>query len=591
MIRMSQNLIPFIPENSPFSAEQRAYLNGFFAGLYSRTTVGSSGDVTVSDSKPLKPLTILFGSQTGTAEGLAKKVATEAGKRGFVPNVIDMAQYPHENLCRETRLLVLTSTYGEGDPPDNARNLWSFLKEGKAVRLESVEYSVLGLGDSNYQKFCQCAKDFDQRLENLGARRVHPRSDCDVDYEEPFQKWLEGVLLALERSTSKAEVGPSIQISVPQQTSYSRKNPFFAQLTVNRKLNAEGSAKETRHFEISLEGSNLSYEVGDALGVMPSNCPELVDEILMALQSNGAEKVAHAGGMIPFREALLRHCEINRIPKALLEAFAQKTKEAQLVALISPSANGSLDQFLYGRGIIDLLHHYPQAKFDPDEFLKLLKPLQPRLYSISSSPKAHPESVHLTVAAVRYSSLGRSRKGVCSTFLADRVNEESRVPIYVHINKAFRLPNESSVPLIMIGPGTGIAPFRAFLHERRMLDAKGKNWLFFGDQHDATDFLYRDELEVMVRDGFLTRLSTAFSRDSEHKIYVQHRMLEAADDLFRWLEEGAFFYVCGDANRMAKDVDGALHQVIERAGGLSAERAQEYVASLKNQKRYQRDVY
>lgn len=549
------SLIPYIPENSPFTPEQRAWLNGFFAGVYSRTAPAAVAAVA---SKPLTPLTVLFGSQTGTAEGLARKVAAEAGKHGFAASVVDMAEYRREQLKSEQALLVVASTYGDGEPPDTAKGFWEFLRNGGAPKLEKLSYSVLALGDTNYAKFCEFGKNLDTRLEELGAQRVSPRVDCDLEYDEPFHQWLGGVMTSLGATNGSVSPPPA-----EAPAGYSRNNPFPARLLTNRKLNSSGSDKDTRHFEISLEGSGLAYEVGDALGVQPKNCPELVDGILELLGTTDEA----------LRESLTKEREITRIPAALLEIA------------------GVPNSYADGRDVLDLLTDHPAARHEASKFVGLLKKLQPRLYSISSSPKAHPGEVHLTVAAVRYESQNRKRKGVCSTFLADRVGVDATVPVFVHTNKNFRPPVDPASPMIMVGPGTGIAPFRAFLEERRAMGTSGKNWLFFGDQHAASDFLYRDELEEMKADGLLTRLDTAFSRDQAAKVYVQHRMLENSRELFAWLEEGACFYVCGDAKRMARDVDAALHKVIETAGSRSAEQAAEYVAKLQAGKRYQRDVY
>lgn len=573
--------IPYIPENSPFSPEQRAWLNGFFAGIYSRKAPAMAA----SAAAQLSPLTILYGSQTGTAEALAKKVASEAGRRGFAPSVVDMAQYSRDQLKTEKALLIVTSTYGEGEPPDNAKGLWEFLGNGGAPRLEQMQFSVLSLGDTNYEKFCECGKNFDRRLEELGAKRIFPRVDCDVDYDEPFKEWINGVLPALNSSNVPASSGVEVRpgtTAAPaanDSAAYSRKNPFPARLLTNHKLNGPQSDKDTRHFEIALEGSGLAYEVGDALGVQPTNCPALVDEILAALGFDGEEEVpAPEGGTLALRKSLIEKYEVTRIAPSLIEA------------VVAQGASVGAD-YSKGRDVLDLLTDHSKAKFQPRELVGLLKTIQPRLYSISSSPKLHPGEVHLTVAAVRYLSHGRQRKGVCSTFLADRVSADTAVPVYVHSNKNFRPPDDPARPMIMVGPGTGIAPFRAFLEERGATGASGKNWLFFGDQHEASDFLYRKELAEMLRSGVLARLDTAFSRDQKEKIYVQHRMLENAREIFTWLENGAFFYVCGDANRMAKDVDQALQKLLETAAGMSAERAIEYMANLKAQKRYQRDVY
>jgi len=373
---------------------------------------------------------------------------------------------------------------------------------------------------------------------------------------------------------------------------YSRKNPFPAKLKTNRKLTAAGSAKDTRHFEIVLEGSGLQYEVGDSLGVFPTNNPALVEEILSVLGFSGEEQVPDPNGnTLSIREALTRSYVITEKDKKLLAAIAEKDPTAaHFVPMTTPEGKAELEAYVWGREVIDPLLAHPAAKFTPEEFVKCLRKLQPRLYSIASSQKAHATEVHLTVAAVRYESHGRKREGVCSTFLSDRA-DNAPVPVFVHTAKHFRVPEDLNTPVIMVGPGTGIAPFMAFLQERKVSGATGKNWLFFGDQKSETDFLYREELEAWQEEGVLHKLSTAFSRDQAEKIYVQHRMLEEAGELFGWLEQGAFFYICGDASRMAKDVDAALHKVVETAGGKSPEEAAAYVEELKKSKRYRKDVY
>jgi sulfite reductase (NADPH) flavoprotein alpha-component len=371
---------------------------------------------------------------------------------------------------------------------------------------------------------------------------------------------------------------------------HNRKNPFPARLLTNRKLNGPGSAKETRHFEISLADSGLIYEAGDALGVYPQNCPALVEQVIRALRATGREEVPAAGEeLVPLRQALLESWALNKISQALLESTAQQAGADSLKQLLEDPEQRK--QYLLGRDVLDLLEEFPTARFEPAEFVRLLSPLAARLYSISSSPSAHPDEAHLTVAVVRYESYRRARKGAASTFLAERVDEATPVPIFVQTSHGFRLPATADTPIIMVGPGTGIAPFRAFLEERECTGANGRNWLFFGDQRAETDFLYREELQAMRQRGTLTRLDTAFSRDQAAKIYVQHRMLEQAGELWRWIQNGAHFYVCGDAQRMAKDVDAALHQVIAQAGDRTADQAREYVREMKEQKRYQRDVY
>ncbi|MDB6175722.1 MAG: cysJ 2 [Chthoniobacteraceae bacterium] len=583
------NLIPFIPDNAPFSSEQRLWLNGYLAGIFSDASAhgGATSIQPALPAAPVIPLTIVFGSQTGTAEALAKKTAAEAKKRGFEPKVVCMDKIQGEELAALKHLLLITSTYGDGEPPDNAQSFWELLKADSAPALSDLQFSVLALGDTNYSGFCEFGKLCDARLEALGGRRVHARVDCDVDYEAPAKTWTDGVFLTLCGDGATEPESTPAELPV----GYSKKNPFPARLLTNRLLNAPGSEKEVRHFEISLEGSGLSYEAGDALGVMPANCPDLAAALLSELGLDGEEAVMLPDGTeSSMRHALLHHFDISRPSTEFLAAAAARTPDGELTALLDPAQRDALKKYLWGREIIDLLPGMTM-KFTAPEFVALLKKLQPRLYSISSSPKAHPGQVHLTVAAVRYTAHGRSRKGVCSTFLADRANESTSVPVFIQTSHGFRPPEDLTRPVIMVGPGTGIAPFRAFLEERRATGATGKNWLFFGDQKEATDFLYKEELQAMVADGHLSRLDLAFSRDQAEKIYVQSRMLENAAELWSWLEAGAHFYVCGDASRMAKDVDTALHTVAETAGGLSQDSAADYIKRLKNEKRYQRDVY
>lgn len=577
--------VPLIPETAPFSAEQRAWLNGFLAGIFSRAAgaeISNFKSGTSNAASPLTPLTILYGSQTGTAESLAKQISKEAGKRGFAPAILDMAEVSADQLQSHSNLLVITSTYGEGEPPDSAKALHTALREGTHA-LASVRYSVCALGDTNYTLFCQAGKDFDTYLEKHGATRIAPRADCDVDYEAPFTTWLDTTLTALgSRSAdfqSASEPAPTAPLV------YDKKNPFPAPVLTVRNLNAPGSAKEVNHIEFDLTGSGLTYEAGDALGVIPQNCADLVSAVMQSLGCDGEEAVPTPAGELPLRTALLQHYDLGKPAPALLELL----NVAGSVSAPSPPLHHVLDALLALRAsqISNLKSQIPS----PVAFVGALKKIQPRLYSISSSPKAHPNQVHLTVGAVRYEFNGLPRKGVCSTFLAERALAHGTAGVFVHSNKAFRPPTNPDAPMIMVGPGTGIAPFRAFLEERAATNAPGKNWLFFGDQKAATDFLYREELQSLRASGVLTRLDLAFSRDQPEKIYVQNKMLDNAAELFAWLEQGAYFYVCGDASRMAKDVDAALHQVIERAGNRTPEEAAAYVQSLKTAKRYQRDVY
>ena len=374
---------------------------------------------------------------------------------------------------------------------------------------------------------------------------------------------------------------------------YSRKNPFPAIPLVTRKLTLEGSEKETRHYEFSLAGSGFQYEVGDSMGIFPQNNPRHVEELLQALHFSGEESVTtKEGETFSLREGLLKRFHIKDPSKQFLEAMAQRSASAgELQELMQPDRKADLERYLWGMEIIDFISDHPSVRFTVEEFVATLRKLQPRLYSIGSSLKAFPEQVHFIIATVRYESHGRQREGVASTYLADRLNSEDRVPMFVHVAKGFRLPEDPSTPVIMIGPGTGIAPFRAFLQERLAIGAAGKNWLFFGEQRAKCDFFYEAEFLAAQKTGILTRFDTAFSRDQSHKIYVQHRMLEHGKELFAWLEEGADFFVCGDAARMAKDVDNALHQIVEKEGGKTPEQAAEYIENLRQRKRYKRDVY
>jgi sulfite reductase (NADPH) flavoprotein alpha-component len=589
--------VPVLPESAPFSGEQRAWLNGFFAGLFSRGAV----DPVAATRRPapaaeaLRPLTILFGSQTGTAEMLAKRLAKEAGKRGFAPTVRDMGDVQPEQLAQERNVLVVTSTYGEGEPPDNAKALHAALRRRveaaapEAPRWPELRFSVCGLGDRNYVHFCRCAQEFDRMLEQLGARRVTLPAECDLDYEAPFSAWSAAALAALAGTAGPTgQPGPALAgAPEPAATTspgggYTRTNPYPALVRCSRRLNGTGSAKQVHHVEFELAEAGLTYEAGDALGVYAHNCPELVADVLGALGCDGEEAVpAPDGRSVSLRLALTECYELGRPTGALVErAGVARAAGAADAAAAAP------------HHVIDALLAVPAGAVSAAEFVGTLQRLQPRLYSISSSPRAHPGEVHLTVGAVRYERDGRSRKGVCSTYLADRVLAGvTRLGVFVHANRAFRPPRQGDVPMIMIGPGTGIAPFRGFLHERRAGGARGRNWLFFGDQRSATDFLYRDEIDAFRRDGVLTRLETAFSRDQAGKIYVQHRMLEQAAELYAWLEAGAHVYVCGDASRMARDVDVALHEVLMRGGGRTREQAAEYVEQLRAAKRYCRDVY
>ena len=506
-----------VPEDAPFTAEQREWLGGFLSEMLS----GAAGAASEQDG-PALPVTILVGSQTGNAEGCAKKMAKELNGGRFETEVVDMGQYDSGRLAGEKNLLIITSTYGDGEPPDNAADLYEFIHSDKAPEMKGVRYSVLSLGDTEYPDFCKCGIDFDNRLEALGAERFYERVDCDVDYDEPFAAWRKGIVESLggaQLATTPAAVEEEV---VP----YGKKNPFPSPILRNYNLNGAGAEKETHHVELSLEGSGMEYVVGDALGVCPVNPEEQVDEILNSLPFNTNEEVPlPGGGEASLREALTTSYDIRSLTPKLLQAWQERSGSPFLRSVVETQDRKVMNEFCWGRELIDLVTEYPADFSDGEEFLTVLKKLQPRLYSISSSPNAHPGEVHLTIAIVRYHSHGRQRGGVCSTFLADR-SEGLQPGSFVHHNKAFRLVEDDNAPIIMVGPGTGVAPFRAFLEERRVRGATGKNWLLFGNPYRRTDFLYEEEFIQMQKEGVLSRLDLAFSRDQEQKIYVQHRMEE-----------------------------------------------------------------
>jgi sulfite reductase (NADPH) flavoprotein alpha-component len=551
------SLPPLIPESAPFTAEQRAWLNGFLAAWLSKEPMPANG-VLPSPETATPSLLVLFGSQSGNAEGLAKKIGKWAKAKNIQPRVLNMETASLGDLQKRSPTVIVTSTWGEGEMPDNAKTFWESLQQEGAPQLDGLPYAVLALGDKNYSDtFCYAGRQFDEQLEKLGATRLHPRVECDVDFETMAQEWVDAVLEKVEKIKPSPDASPLPPLEQkggsdsPEIPPYSSKRHFPAPFLKNQPLNQAGSAKDVRHLEFSLEGSGLHYEVGDALGVMPENSPEFVSEILEAAGLKGEEKVEiDEKGTFPLREALTSHLELRPLLTAL-----------------------------------------PPRGTSATQLVENLKTLKPRLYSISSSPKAHPGQVHLTVGAVRFESEGKKRGGACSTFLADRLPIGKTVGVFIQTSHGFRLPTDPTRSIIMVGPGTGIAPFRAFLEERERIAAPGKNWLFFGDQKSATDFLYRDQLEDWVKSGHLTRLDTAFSRDQSEKIYVQDRMRENAPLLWSWLKEGASFYVCGDAQRMAKDVDETLLRIAAEQGGMNDEAAKAWVSNLKKEKRYQRDIY
>ncbi len=595
---MSAN-IPYIPDNAPFTAEQRAWLNGFLAGLFAPGAQAASVSALAG-----KRIAVLYASQSGTAEGLARKVAKELKAQGHMPAVSTLVGYAPAALASETYALILASTYGDGDAPDGVQPFFEQLCLEQFPRMEKLHYAVFALGDRHYEHFCKFGADLDAKLAALGANQLCKRVESDVDVDGPFAEWKSIVLAQLNAREERARgLKPAIVASAAAnsgkaekrkkaEAAFSRDQPVLAPLLEKRKLTHAASTKLTLHLAFSTAESGLVYEAGDAFGVIPQNDPNLVAEILQLLRFNGNEQVSHGkAGSTTLHDALTHGLQVTRLSRKIVQEYGNRGQCAKLLELLLTEQQAALEEYASGRGLVDLLVEFPGVLGDPADLVAMLPRLTPRLYSISSSPAAHAGQLHATVAVVRYQAHNRERGGVCSTLFADRTSIAERVPIYIQPNKKFRLPGDANAPMIMIGPGTGIAPFRGFLHERRVLGHKGRNWLFFGERSSATDFFYREELEGMVADGHLARLDTAFSRDHGRKVYVQDRMLENSRQMWEWLQDGANVYVCGDASRMAKDVHASLVKIVEKEGGMAAERAEEYVGALKDQHRYHRDVY
>ncbi len=599
--------------NSPFNQEQAELLNRLLPTLTESQKIWLSGYLSAQSVSVLetsgapaavsagvtapaisKEVTVLYGSQTGNAQGLAENAGKQLEERGFQVTVSSMSDFKPNQLKKINNLLIVVSTHGEGEPPDNALSFHEFLHGRRAPKLDDLRFSVLALGDSSYEFFCQTGKEFDQRLEELGGKRISPRVDCDLDYDEPAAEWLESVCEGLSEAEGGSAAAPA-PAAAPQtgESAYSRTNPFRAEVLENLNLNGRGSNKETRHVELSLEGSGLTYEPGDSLGVYPENDPVLVDLLLQEMNWDPEEIVTlnKQGDVRPLKEALISHYEITVLTKPLLEQAAHLTGSEELRELLAPGNEGKVKAYIEGRDLLDLIRDYGPFSVTAQEFVSILRKMPARLYSIASSLSANPDEVHLTIGAVRYDAHGRERKGVCSILCAERLQPGDTLPVYVQHNQNFKLPKDPETPIIMVGPGTGVAPFRSFMQEREETGAEGKAWMFFGDQHFVTDFLYQTEWQNWLKDGVLTKMDVAFSRDTEEKVYVQHRMLEQSAELFEWLQEGAAVYICGDEKHMAHDVHNTLLDIIEKEGNMTREKAEVYLADMQQQKRYQRDVY
>lgn len=605
-VELLNRLLPSLTET------QQIWLSGYLSAIGRTTGAAQAGaelqvqsntsgnvEAGVVASKPAasREITVLFGSQTGNCQRLAGSLSRKLEEQGFQVTLSAMNSFKPNALKKVENLLLLVSTHGEGEPPDNARIFHEFLYSKRAPKLDNLRFSVLALGDTSYEFFCQTGKDFDQRLEELGGKRLSPRVDCDLDYDDAVAQWFENVIGALNANLNATSIAATaVQAAEDLESGeplYTRNHPFMAEVLENLNLNGRGSDRETRHLELSLEGSNMQFEPGDAIGVYPENHPELVDAIIHTMGWNPDETVPFnkKGDEGSVREALLRHYEITVLTKPLLDQAAKLSRSSKLGELLQPERAPELKEYIQGRDLLDLVQDYGPWEGTASSFVNILRKLPARLYSIASSYKANPDEVHLTVRSVRYEAHGRERYGVCSVHCAERVQPGDTLPIYIQHNPNFKLPANPDAPIIMIGPGTGVAPFRSFLEERGELGAEGKSWLFYGDRHFVTDFLYQTDWQRMLKDGLLSKLDVAFSRDTEEKVYVQHRILENSREVYEWLQEGAHIYICGDEKHMAHDVHSALITVIQHEGGLSPEEAAAYLDQLQQEQRYQRDVY
>jgi sulfite reductase (NADPH) flavoprotein alpha-component len=575
--------------------DQLTWVSGYAAGMAAAQggAVAPVAQVASAPAGDAPTLTILYGSQTGNAKGVAAQCQAKAEEAGFNSKLVSMADYKPRSLKSETHVAVFVSTHGEGDAPDDAIELHEFLASKKAPKLANTKYAVLSLGDSSYEFFCQTGKDFDERLGKLGGQAIVERLDCDVDYEAEAEAWLNKLIESL-----KGDFSASTQVAVAAQTgaavqgvaaqTYTKKAPFKATLIDAQKITGRDSVKDIRHIEISLEDSGITYKPGDALGVWFKNASSLVSEFVNVLSLNGDAEVVVAESTMTLTEALTSKLELTLSYPNFIKAYQAATGSEGLAALMEDKAQ--LRTYMAERQIIDIVRDHP-GKLTEQQLVDALRPLTPRLYSIASSQAEVEEEVHLTVAHVDYEAFGHRHQGGASGFLCEYLEENGEVDVFVENNDNFRLPADPNTPVIMVGPGTGIAPFRSFMQERDAQEAEGKNWLFFGNPHFTQDFLYQVEWQGYVKDGLLDKITLAFSRDQEEKVYVQHRLLENGKEVYEWLEQGAHFYVCGDAMYMAKDVENALVAIIQEHGGKSEADAKAYVVELRKAKRYQKDVY
>jgi sulfite reductase (NADPH) flavoprotein alpha-component len=558
----------------PASANQRAWLAGFLAGL-DAAGAGAVAPQPAAPARPAEPLTIVYASESGNSEKLAGDLAKSARKNGLKPTIIDMADLELSALTAARRLVFIAATWGEGEPPARAIRAYNELMGEGAPRLEGVEFGVLALGDTAYAEFCAIGKTIDERLAALGGKRIVDRVDCDLDFAEPAGRWIGDAVKALAPPNAGGRV---IEVDFGAKPAPALNTDVVeAEIIEYVDLNSSRSDKETIHLALSFEGGAPAYEPGDSLDLYPENDPAYVDDLLKAAGLSGDEKL---------RAEFIKSRDVTTLSLKTVETYASSTGHQYVKTLLD---EGQAKEWIVGRQLIDLIATFPIA-LDADKLRALTRPLAPRAYSIASSRREVGDEAHLLISAVRYESHGRARKGVASNYVAERLKRGDRVRVKVKPNKHFALPAPDK-DIIMVGPGTGVAPFRAFVQERRATEATGRSWLFFGDRHFTHDFLYQLDWQDALKDGALTRMDVAFSRDTPEKIYVQHKLWDRRAELIEWLDGGALFYVCGDAKSMAKDVRAALVRAYTDVKALSPEAAEQAVVTLEREKRYLQDTY
>jgi sulfite reductase (NADPH) flavoprotein alpha-component len=565
--------------------EQLLWINGYFQGLL--TSSGSNQPVSVNQPKSSKQLKILYGTHTGRSKTIAGQLVAKLAGRGVEAVSVALDDYKTRQLTTETNVVFIVSTHGEGEPPAMAEDFHGFITGKRAPQLPNLNYSVVALGDKSYKLFCKTGIDIDQALIKSGAKSILPILTLDVDFDEEVDQWIAD-FTDVFADIPTASVQSSVSSNTLSSEIYSRKNPFHATVIDKVKITGRDSDKEVYHVELSLDGSGIAYEPGDSVGILANNPPELVEAILKHSGFDGTESITIKEGGFSLKEALSNHLEITVINRDVIQKYQAKAGNSELQKIIEDEK--LLDQFLYGHDVLDLLEEFPFS-FSAQDLTDVLRAFPARLYSISSSQAAVGDEVHITVSTVRYSNKGRTRGGACSTYLADRIEIDSQVSVFIEKNPAFKLPENEETPVILIGAGTGVAPYRSFLQHREANNQKGKTWLFFGERRFHSDFLYQVEWQKLLKDGYLEKIDVAFSRDQEEKIYVQNRLIEKQKEVFEWLKKGANIYLCGDMKQMAHDVQNTLLRIFENQGGMTEEKALEYLKKLKKEKRFQTDVY